>query len=357
MMVVRMSEGVGPAYAERLLAGLLERYSPSREEGPAVGYLVKQMRALGLRAYVDGAGNAVGELGDGPEAVLLLGHIDTVPGQIEVRRSGRLLYGRGSVDAKGPLATFVVATANVKGVCSRRIVVVGAVEEEAATSRGAHYLVGQMVAPIAVVVGEPSGWDHLTVGYKGRLLADYRLARPVGHTAGPDQSVCEAAVSFWQQVAAYAEEWNQSQQRMFEQLLPSLRAINTESDGFAEQVEATIGLRLPPAIDIDALQQQLTCWAGDAEVSFRGREEAYRASKGTSLARAFIKAVRAEGGQARFQVKSGTSDMNVVGPAWQCPILAYGPGDASLDHTPHEHLDLDDYLRAIRVLTSVLAGL
>jgi len=144
---------------------------------------------------------------------------------------------------------------------------------------------------------------------------------------------------------------------MFEQLLPSLRAINTDSDGFTERVEATIGLRLPPGIDIDLLEHQLARWAGNAQLSCRGREEAYRASKSTPLARAFIKAIRAEAGQARFQVKSGTSDMNVVGPAWQCPILAYGPGDAALDHTPHEHLDLDGYQRAIRVMTSVLADL
>jgi LysW-gamma-L-lysine carboxypeptidase len=42
--------------------------------------------------------------------------------------------------------------------------------------------------------------------------------------------------------------------------------------------------------------------------------------------------------------------MNVVGPLWQCPIVAYGPGDSALDHTPNEHLSLDEYWRAITVL-------
>jgi LysW-gamma-L-lysine carboxypeptidase len=37
--------------------------------------------------------------------------------------------------------------------------------------------------------------------------------------------------------------------------------------------------------------------------------------------------------------------------------VAYGPGDASLDHTPEERIVLDDYLRAIRVLTEVLVSL
>ena len=49
--------------------------------------------------------------------------------------------------------------------------------------------------------------------------------------------------------------------------------------------------------------------------------------------------------------------MNVVGPRWQCPIVAYGPGDSLLDHTPDEHIVLDDYLRAIGVLRAALRRL
>jgi len=49
--------------------------------------------------------------------------------------------------------------------------------------------------------------------------------------------------------------------------------------------------------------------------------------------------------------------MNVVGPAWRCPILAYGPGDSSLDHTPEEHVELAEYLRAINVLELALQHL
>ena len=59
----------------------------------------------------------------------------------------------------------------------------------------------------------------------------------------------------------------------------------------------------------------------------------------------------------RFVYKTGTSDMNVVGPVWQCPMLAYGPGDSTLDHTPDEHLHLDDYQRAIAVLAAALERL
>ena len=55
-----------------------------------------------------------------------------------------------------------------------------------------------------------------------------------------------------------------------------------------------------------------------------------------------------------FVLKTGTSHMNVAGPAWGCPILAYGPGDSSLDHTPEEHIDLAEWARGVKVLAQVL---
>jgi LysW-gamma-L-lysine carboxypeptidase len=57
-----------------------------------------------------------------------------------------------------------------------------------------------------------------------------------------------------------------------------------------------------------------------------------------------------------FVLKTGTSDMNVVGPAWQCPIVAYGPGDSALDHTPNEHLPLDEYWKAVKVIEQTLTA-
>jgi LysW-gamma-L-lysine carboxypeptidase len=342
--------------ADALLRGLVERYSPSTEEQPAVAYLVEWMRAAGFQAEIDSAGNAVGALGSGDGLLLLLGHIDTVPGFIEVRQEGSLLYGRGTVDAKGPLAAFAAAAAHAGRAAGKRVVVVGAVEEEAATSKGARHLL-EHLSPDGVIVGEPSGWDRITVGYKGRLLVDYALSCEIGHTAGPDTGACEEAVLFWQSVVSHAADYNAGRERMFDQLAPSLRSICSESDGFSERVGMTLGFRLPPDLDIEALQSTLESVAHGAELAFRGREIAYRAPKNSPLARAFIKAIRAEGSDPAFKVKSGTSDMNVVGPVWQCPILAYGPGDSALDHTPREHIDLHEYHRAIAVLTRVIADL
>ncbi|MDQ3929837.1 MAG: M20/M25/M40 family metallo-hydrolase, partial [Chloroflexota bacterium] len=111
--------------------------------------------------------------------------------------------------------------------------------------------------------------------------------------------------------------------------------------------------------DVGALRAELEAWAAEdgASIAFSGEEAAFQTSRTIPLARVFIQAIRSTGGQPTFKVKTGTSDMNVVGPQWGENIVAYGPGDSSLDHTPNEHISLSEYLYSIDVLEQVLRTL
>lgn len=388
-----------------LVRGLVAIPSLSRNESAASTWLVARMTALGFdRSFVDEAGNAVGEYGPSQAArvVVLLGHIDTVPGDIPVRiendESGtELLYGRGSVDAKGPLATFVAAAARLGSRWAHdadlRLVVVGAVEEEAATSKGARFIADQFDGqrnprPSACVIGEPSRWHRLTLGYKGRLLLDLRARQPMAHSAGPDVGLAATIVELWNGVVAHAATANRDRPRAVDQLSPSLRRFVTTTDAAMDDtVDAQIAWRLPPGVDAEAVVTALLGWTaahlqieprsvnasatleGTAvtiagarttiELQFRGWEKPWRADKQNALVRSFLDAIRTTEPSATpgFVLKTGTSDMNVVAPIWQCPILAYGPGDSALDHTPNEHLPLDEYWRAVLVVERALRNL
>jgi LysW-gamma-L-lysine carboxypeptidase len=393
------------AAAVDLLRGLVAIPSLSGEEAQAADWLVAQMTGMGYdRAFVDAAGNAVGEMGSvaARHTVVLLGHIDTVPGQIPVRveedEQGERLYGRGSVDAKGPLATFVAAVARLGSAWTHkhdlRIVVVGAVEEEAATSKGARFIAARFngmdeAIPAACVIGEPSGWQRVTLGYKGRLLVEVEAAQPMAHTAGPEQGVATVAVDFWNWLAAYAANFNRDSDKTFDQLQPSLRGLRTwTDDAMQDRVWARAGIRLPLDFTVDPLVSALIDWAkscadtdtplaipssiqpgesytlpiygAQTTITLRllGHEPAWRSDRNNALIRAFLAGIRTQSNERPgFVVKTGTSDMNVVGPTWGCPIVAYGPGDSALDHTPHEHILVDDYWQAILVLEQTLCHL
>jgi LysW-gamma-L-lysine carboxypeptidase len=342
--------------ATALLEGLVSIYSPTGQEAAAVQYLVTQMQANGLRASVDAAGNAIGECGDGPETIVLLGHIDTVPGLIPVRREGDALYGRGSVDAKGPLATFAAAAANAAGQpLGRRLVVIGAVGEEG-DSRGAQFVRDQY-RPALTIIGEPSGWEKITLGYKGSAWFEFKVTRTLAHTSSRNESACEAAVGYWNRVTGWAAERNSGIERVFEQVSPTLRGMQSGSDGFTESASLHFGVRLPPGMALGEINDRLGGLAQEASLKLIEGVEAYRGEKNTPLVRAFLPAIRKAGGTPGFTVKTGTSDMNLVAPAWGTPILAYGPGDSNLDHTPNEHILLSEYQRAVGVLTDVLLSL
>jgi LysW-gamma-L-lysine carboxypeptidase len=340
-----------------LLRGLVSIPSVSRQEGEAVEWLVARMAERGFRVSVDDAGNAVGEIGDGSMHVVLLGHIDTVPGEIPVRIENDELVGRGAVDAKGPLAAFVAAaTEPPPGV---RVTVVGAVEEESPTSKGARYR-ATLDPPDWCVIGEPSGWDAVTVGYKGRLTLEVLLTRDARHGASPGPTVAEEALAVWDRVRE-SMSGRGNAARSFERLDCRLEGIDAGvGDGLVERARLRIGYRVPPGIDpgdLEAAAASLAEKDGDTRivVTTQGREEPVRTARTSPLARAFARAIAAAGGQATFKEKSGTSDMNILFPAWGCPMVAYGPGDSRYDHTPIERLSIADFARSITVLRGVLS--
>jgi [amino group carrier protein]-lysine/ornithine hydrolase len=339
-----------------LLEALLAIPSPSGQEDAVGAFLVHQMQARGFRAGRDEAGNAVGTIGppDASREILLLGHMDTVPGLIPLHESDGRLYGRGAVDAKGPLAAFLLAATRVAPrLRDVRLTVAGAVEEES-HGRGARHLAASRPAPECVIIGEPSSWEGVTLGYKGLLVFDYKRRQPGAHSAGEVTGPAEKAVALWNSLMAYAAARNNGRSGHFDTLDPALGDFRIVGDGLYAGVDMRVTLRLPPGLHPDEVEERVRSWCNGDEVHFYPSDPPFQADKNTPLVRAMLKAIRAGGGRPRFKLKTGTSDMNIVGPAWGCPIVAYGPGDSSLDHTPDEHVELDEFRRGVDVLAGAL---
>jgi LysW-gamma-L-lysine carboxypeptidase len=338
--------------ARDLLVSLVETPSPTGEERTCAERLVEFFERHGREATIDEVGNVRAPADD---SLLLTSHIDTVPGEIPVRveTDGEdVLWGRGSVDATGPLAAMAVAAVRT-GVSFA-----GVVAEET-DSTGARHLRKTREPPAAVVNGEPSGWDGVTFGYRGLLAGTYVATSESGHTSRPENNAIEDAMEWWQRVKEVVddgEEWTP----VFERVTPKATAFagGVSDDGLSVETTMDVQLRVPPALATDEVREMADGELNGGTVRWHDEVAPVMTNPRTALASAFRAAIREADGEPRSLRKTGTSDMNVY-RAWDCPMITYGPGDSDLDHAPDERLSLTEFDRSIAVLETVaerLAG-
>lgn len=356
----------------QILYDVVSESSVSGDERNAAEIFVHHASALGLEAHIDEVGNAIALRSTTNDThdhravqIALLGHIDTVSGYIRVRIEEGDLYGRGSVDAKGPLCAMLIAASRAELPEGVDLRVAGAVGEETSGSIGARHLASRW-KPDACIIGEPSGFDAVTLGYKGRLLMTARATCPNTHTAGQQQSACDQVHQFWNAILAWVSDFNTGIDRAFDQIQAMIRELASTSNGLEQHARLEAGFRLPPALGPQQLikvlhdirnTHQIAHPELRIDLTFEGPEVAHSTDRSDPVVRALSSAIRAQGHRPRPKLKTGTADLNVVAPIWQCPIAAYGPGDSALDHTPNEHINLEEYHRSIEVLTQAIESL
>lgn len=335
------------------LRELVATPSVSGDESRAVALFTRFAASLGFETAVDKAGNGIARRGAGDQRrVVLLGHIDTVPGVIPVRLENGVLHGRGSVDAKGPLAALLVGASRAPLTPDATVEVVACVGEEAPESLGARHYLATAPRADACIVGEPSAWDGVTLGYKGRLIGEATCRLDGAHSASARGSAGDALVAWWSSVLGWADAFNASRSGAFETLQASIIAWSSNDDGLADEARLRVGFRVPASIGASELAARLERLphSDGIALAWRGMTDAHRVGRDDAVVRALSSAIASAGGRARHKVKTGTADFNLVGPAWACPIAAYGPGDSALDHTPEERLEIDEFLRAIAII-------
>lgn len=332
-----------------LLKNLVSIPSISEQEQEAVDFLIQETKKLDFdEVKKDQAGNYIAVKGTGKTQILLLGHIDTVPGDIPVEIRDNNLYGRGSVDAKGSLATFISAVNKLKNLDNKQIIIVGTVEEEIASSKGARFILDKY-NPEYIVIGEPSGVYNITIGYKGCFRFDYELEKNLMHFSAEEKSVALQGIEFIQNLQKFLN--TDGDESIFNQVQLEIRDINTSNNGLKEKIIIKINLRIPPEFDVVSLEEFLS----DYPITMKEQVGGLLSGKNNKLIRSFLQSIRNNNGNPKFLKKTGTADFNILGSHFpDIPIIAYGPGDSKLDHTPNEHLDLDEYAKAINILTNAL---
>ena len=189
------------------------------------------------------------------KSLMLTGHMDTVPaydmdiepfsGEI---RDGKI-FGRGSVDMKGPLACMILALVAIKRADIKLkgdLIFVGVIEEEY-KSFGTEYLVKNGPKADAAIVGEPTKLD-IAAGHRGLEWLEITIEGKTAHggTASEGINAISKAAKFINKVE--------------EELLPQ----------FAERTHDLIG---PPTLNFGVIKggTQPSSVAGECKIQIDRR--------------------------------------------------------------------------------------
>lgn len=187
-------------YTARNLSKLVQTKSLSTKEKDVVLLIKSMMEEAGFdEVKIDGLGNVIGRIGNGKKIIAIDGHIDTVdvgnihnwtfdPFSGEIK-DGYVL-GRGSVDQKGGVASFITAGKILKEIGLQNDVTVyfvGSVMEEDCDGLCWKYIVEEdRIKPDVVIVTEPTKCN-IYRGQRGRMEIEVSYYGISAHGSAPER--------------------------------------------------------------------------------------------------------------------------------------------------------------------------
>src|SRR5512143_1167213 len=199
--VAALAERETPALVA-FLRELIAIPSESGQERAVVERVRDEMTRLGFdEVRIDGLGNVLGRVGDGPLVVALDGHLDTVGvgdrstwtrDPYRGEEKGGVVYGRGAGDQEGGLAAAVygAALARRAGLLDGvQLWVTGTVMEEDCDGLCWQYILREKaLAPDVVVITEPTNLGVYR-GQRGRMEIEVRTQGRSAHGSMPERGV------------------------------------------------------------------------------------------------------------------------------------------------------------------------
>ncbi len=151
---------------DNLLRDLLKIPSPSGDEAEIGKFLVERLKK-NFKIKTQNVGERFNVLAYiGNPKIILTTHMDTVPGELEIREDRNYIYGRGACDAKASIASMIAAEEKAvkQGIRDFGLLFDVGEEDDFAGIKKAV----DLVKPEFVVIGEPTDFK-VVIGQKGLL--------------------------------------------------------------------------------------------------------------------------------------------------------------------------------------------
>lgn len=298
-------------------------------------YLAEQGFEATLQPVEPGRSNVFATLGR-PDVVLST-HMDTVPPFIPASEDDEWIYGRGSCDAKGILASEVIAAKGLKAAGVRDFGMLFLVGEEI-LSDGAQKANEQPPGAKYIINGEPTE-NKLAVGTKGILRIDIETRGKAAHSAYPEMG--ESAIL-----------------KLLD-ILDDIRRIPLAEDPVMGPSTVNIGvIEGGKAINVipDRASAKVLFRTVNATEELRDRVEAVVRGRCEYEFVRDTKPIRTEYFDGfETDVVSFSTDLPSL-TRWGRPLLL-GPGSIRIAHTDHERVPKSEMLRAVELYTRLVKEL
>ena len=338
-----------------------------------IGWAEEYLRGLGFRCFritgktPENAGIFASVGPEGPGGVLLSAHSDVVPvdGQTWTRppfsltQVGGRLYGRGTTDMKGFLASALAAAAQAARRPLREPFKLAISYDEEVGCLGIRQMVGQLATTVGLprlcIVGEPTGL-RVATGHQGKVALTARFTGVTGHSAmAPDYlNALHLAADFVQALRAEQDRLTAegAQDRDYDIPWSTLhvgklgggRALNIVPDQAQAEFELRHLAADHPEEILARLQARCAQIVGPLRLRFPTaaiRFEQVNAYPGLDTAPghpAVAEVMALAGGAATTKVGYGTEAGFFAGLG--IPTLVCGPGSMDQGHKPDEFIEV-----------------
>jgi LysW-gamma-L-lysine carboxypeptidase len=339
------------------LVQLLEVYTPPGEERRLERTWTRICTGLGYtKIWRDEEGNYFASTGGGGRRVFLVSHVDTVPGELRVRVSEGMIYGRGAVDAKSSVASMLLSGQLLHGRLRNTTLTVAGLVDEEGGGRGAKKLVEEGVKVDHIIIGEPTNLVGVATSYRGSLSLRVKASAKGGHSSAPymAESALDKLLKMWDLVRS---EFGGSSYEDITSALTTLHAGDWVSR-LPDTAEGTLNIRFPPPYVSHGILEKVREYAVKCgcEIKIIDVTEPVSVSISNPVVKALMRSILRLGLKPRIVKKTGTSDMNTLYNVTES-IAACGPGNSVLAHTDGECVAVDDLIMAAKIYSGTVLEL
>ncbi|MBI2183564.1 MAG: M20 family metallopeptidase [Thaumarchaeota archaeon] len=350
------------------------------------------MREIGMKVSFDEAGpgrrNVLGHLkgSSGSPALIVNGHIDVVPPGDASRwsvdpfgavvKDGRL-YGRGSADMKGGLASVLTAIKSIVDSGAKLkgdLIVEAVVDEEAGGRAGTGRLtIDNPVKGDYVVIAEPTDLE-LQTAHKGDLGVEIRIEGHSAHAATPEMGInaVHKMVALANQILDIPRR-NQWEKRVHPLLGPPYITISVIEGGLQRNIipdrcKIVVDRRTVPKTEslevakkeIDSVIQEAQSEDPTLKVSYNPilEIEAMETDQQEPIVRAMVDAyAQATGAQVKVSGLRGFCDAHYYSRNLGMPVVIFGPGRLQQAHSADEYVEISQLVTATEVYKQLITRL